>query len=100
MLLPITGVLRGRSQKRPATMGLTVEIGYDSGIYLLALLASGSSGLVGRVHILLDTESRYGYCHNPCCTSERPPLPAPPYAVGLLDPVMSQWTAEDITTAE
>lgn len=63
-------------------MGLTIEIGYDSGIYLLALLASGSSGLVGRVHILLDTESlvtdnvttRAAFPKDPPCLHLRTPL--------------------------
>lgn len=42
MLLPIIGVREGVAGKRAASTGLTVEIGYNSGIYLLA---SGNPGL-------------------------------------------------------
>lgn len=86
MLLPITGLLRGRSRKRTATMGLTAEIGYHSGIHLLALLASASSGLVGRVHILLDTESLVTDI-----VTTRAALPRDPPCLLLRTPLVS-WT--------
>lgn len=103
MLLAITGVLRGRGRKRPASMGLAIEIGYDSGIYLLALLAPGSSGLPGRVHIiLLDTESLVTDIAITRVTLPRDPPPAcSSVRRWFVRPGgVSQWTAEVITTAE